>query len=399
MPQISAETDDAPSIFHNNADTIRVMNRFYGLMGRLCLLALLFLTPELYAAVPIHEGSLAYRGTNPAEARIRLLAAARSFLGVPYRFGGTDRRGMDCSGFVYVSFREAFRYTIPRTSQAMYNWAQRIPTSELQPGDLVFFVTVGTRVSHVGIYVGEGRFIHSASDGPNTGVIYSRLDESFWQRTFRSAGRALPWNEEVYRDMRSPQNGNASRSRRATPKGHSGSNEWSGPPAQSRRWEGPGFFAGVGSAWIWGGGGEGTPSAFRGISALGTAGYKWTTYRVALEIRPQWDNSLEVFRLPLTLSLGTDRFQVFAGPAYTFGEPRFELQDGERRYQGGWGWLWEFGFSSAFPPILIGPGGLSLFGELAWQSYQRQEGQDFRFRSDLAANLRVSTGLRYLWRL
>ena len=362
-----------------------------------CLLVFLLLTSGLSAAVPIHERSLAYRGTNPAEARVQLLAAARSFLGVPYRFGGTDRRGMDCSGFVYVSFREAFRYTIPRTSQGMYNWAQRIPTAELQPGDLVFFVTVGTRVSHVGIYVGGGRFIHSASDGPNTGVIYSRLDESFWHRTFRSAGRALPWNEEVARDMTASRNGEPSRSRRATPKGHAGSSEWGG--GQTRRWTDPGLFAGVGAAWIWGGEGEGAPSAFRGVSALGTAGYRWTTYRIALELRPQWDNSLHVFRLPLTLSLGTDRFQVFAGRAYIFGEPRFELRDGERRYQGGWGWLWEFGFSTAFPPMSIGPGGLSLFGELAWQSYQRQGGQDFRFRPDLAANLRVSTGLRYLWRL
>jgi len=363
------------------------------------VLAFLVLAPELYAAVPIHERSLAYRGTNPAEARLRLLATARTFLGVPYRFGGTDRRGMDCSGFVYVSFREALSYPIPRTSQAMYNWAHRIPTSELQPGDLVFFVTVGTRVSHVGIYVGGHRFIHSASDGPNTGVIYSRLDESFWQRTFRSAGRALPWDEGVARDMASAQNEEASRPRRAMPKGHSGSSEWAEPARQRLRWSGQGFFAGFGAAWIWGGGGEGMPSAFRGISALATAGYKWSNYRVGLELRPQWDASLEVFRLPLTLSLGTDRFQVFAGPAYIFGEPRFRLRDGDRRYIGGWGWLWEIGFSSAFPPVLIGPGGLSLFGELAWQSYQVADGQSFRFRPDVAANLRVSTGLRYLWRL
>jgi len=376
--------------------------RFLGfLFSTFPFLALLLLAPELYASAPIHEGSLAYRGTNPAEARASLLASARTFLGVPYRFGGTDRRGMDCSGFVYVSFREAFRYTIPRTSQGMYNWAQRIPRSELQPGDLVFFVTVGTRVSHVGIYVGEGRFIHSASAGPNTGVIYSRLDESFWQRTFRSAGRALPWDERIARDMAAAQggggDGGGSWFRRIMPR------EYTDSPANFARprprWTDEGFFAGFGAAWIWAGGGEGMPSAFRGISAMATAGYRWSNHRLGLELRPQWDDSLEVLRLPLTLSLGTDRFQVFAGPAYIFGEPAFQLRNGPRRYRGGWGWLWELGFSSALPPILIGPGGLSLFGEMAWQSYETTGGQNFRFRPDVGANLRLSTGLRYLWRL
>jgi len=379
-----------------------MMKSFYDPLRRFRLLALLFLAflflaPELSATVPINERSLAYRGTNPAEARVRLLTSARTFLGVPYVFGGTDRRGMDCSGFVYVSFREAFRYTIPRTSHGMYNWAQRIPRSALQPGDLVFFVTVGSRVSHVGIYVGDGRFIHSASDGPNTGVIYSRLDESFWHRTFWSAGRALPWDERIAGDMNAGQGGGGSWFRRVMNREYSGSGRNVVQPRP--RWTDEGFFAGFGAAWIWAGGGEGMPSAFRGISAMATAGYKWSNFRLGLEMRPQWDDSLEVFRLPFTLSFGTDRFQVFAGPAYIIGEPAFALRDGRRRYQGGWNWLWEFGFSTAFPPILIGSGGLSLFGEMAWQSYQGIEGQNFRFRPDIGANLRLSTGLRYLWRL
>ena len=375
------------------------MKKWYSKLGRLWLFSLLFLAPQAHPAVPIQEGTLAYRGAGTAaEARLRLLATAETFLGVPYRFGGVDRRGMDCSGFVYVSFREALRYTIPRTSVAMYNWAQRIPVSELQPADLVFFVTVGARVSHVGIYIGDGRFIHSASDGPNTGVIISRLDESFWRRTFRSAGRALPWDEGIARDMAAlTQRGSAMRAWWPVPRQQSGPAASVAPARPSPTWADPGFFAGLGTAWIWGGGGEGTPSAFRGISAMASAGYRGPAYRVGLEIRPQWDDSLGVLRLPLTLFLGTDRFQFFAGPAYIFGEPGFDLESGQRRYYNGW--LWELGFSAAFSPIPIGPGGLSLFGELAWQSYQRQEGHNFSLRPDVAANIRLSTGLRYFWRL
>ena len=369
------------------------MKRFYTLFLRLCVLAFLFLAPKL-PAIPINDSSLGIRGTTAVEARLILLATAETYLGVPYRFGGADRRGMDCSGFVYVSFREALRYTIPRTSLGIYNWAQKIPVSELQPGDLVFFVTVGARVSHLGIYIGGGRFIHSASDGPHTGVIISRLDESFWRRTFWSAGRALPWDNMVAREMASARG--VAQPIRNVPLGP-GQGASAAPVRPPRRWDDEGFFAGFGASWNWAGGGEGVPTPFRGISTLITAGYAWGGYRLGLELRPQYDHSLGIFRLPFTVALGTDRFQVFAGPAYTFGTPAFTLSYGERRYIGGW--LWEFGFSSAFPPIRIGAGALFIFGEMAWQSYRREEGQNFRFRPDLGANLRVSTGIRYLWLL
>ena len=159
--------------------------RFFWFLG------LFFLGTGIFAAIPITERAL--QGLTPVDARLKLLATARSLLGTPYRFGGVDRQGLDCSGFVALSFKEALNIPIPRMSHSMYTWTQRIETAELRPGDLVFFVTVGQRVSHVGIYAGGGRFIHSASAGPRTGVIYSSLSESYWRRTFRGAGRALPW--------------------------------------------------------------------------------------------------------------------------------------------------------------------------------------------------------------
>jgi hypothetical protein len=156
---------------------------------------------------------------------------------------------------------------------------------------------------------------------------------------------------------------------------------------------------GLGVAWTWGGFFEGAPSVYRGISTLATAGYKGPTYRAGLELRPEWDQALGVFRLPVTLSLGTDTFQVFFGPTYTFGEPRLSLEGGERHYTGGDAWLWEAGFSSAFLPIRIGSGIFSFYGELAWQPYHWKKGEKFSFKPDITANLRASTGLRYLWRI
>jgi probable lipoprotein NlpC len=147
----------------------------------------------VHGTAPISEYDL--QGTSAAEARDKLLEAAGAYLGTPYRYTGVDRRGLDCSGLVYLSFRDALNYPTPRTSESIYLWAEKIDAAQLQRGDLVFFITAGTRISHVGIYAGDDWFIHSASSGPRTGVIYSRLDESYWRDRYVGAGRAVPPKE------------------------------------------------------------------------------------------------------------------------------------------------------------------------------------------------------------
>jgi len=354
-----------------------------------CFFGLLCFAPLVFAVVPIQERSL--QGATAAEARQKLLQAAQSFLGTPYRYAGIDRNGLDCSGLVYLSFREGLNFTVPRTAESIYAWTEKIDTRELAPGDLVFFVTAGQRVSHVGIYSGGGRFIHSASDGPSTGVMYSRLDESYWQRTYRGAGRALPWDERAAEAMpavigTAAQTGGPSVG-------------YSGGATPVSVWADSGFYTGFGAAWTWGGFFAGAPSSFRGISTMATVGYKWSRYNAGIEFRPEWDRALGVFRLPFALSFGTDTLRAFVGPAYTFGEPRLSLENQERQYSGGGTWLWGAGFSGALPPIKVASGAVSLYGELAWQPYRLTNDGDFNFAPDLTANLRASTGLRYLWRL
>ena len=157
---------------------------------RYCLYGFILLASIAFAEVPINNRLL--NGLSAAEARLTLIETAKSYLGTPYRYAGLSKKGLDCSGFVYVSFKEGLGHETPRSAGSTYAWAEKITTAELQPGDLVFFVTTGPGISHVGIYMGEGRFIHSASQGPVTGVIYSYLNESYWKRTYKGAGRALP---------------------------------------------------------------------------------------------------------------------------------------------------------------------------------------------------------------
>lgn len=117
----------------------------------------------------------------------QLRSEARIWHGTPHRLGGTNRRGVDCSGLVQVVFSDLFGLSVPRTTEEQVNTGQRVRLSSLQPGDLVFFRPT-PKSRHVGIYVGNGEFFHAST---SQGVMISRLDESYWSRHYWTARRLL----------------------------------------------------------------------------------------------------------------------------------------------------------------------------------------------------------------
>jgi cell wall-associated NlpC family hydrolase len=126
--------------------------------------------------------------THPAD--IPLYAA--SLVGSPYRLGGTSpETGLDCSGFVGHVFRQAAGILLPRDSHAISQTTRPLARSELQPGDLVFFNTLNRAFSHVGIYLGNDRFVHATSSRTGS-VKVSNLGEPYWRERFDGARRAAP---------------------------------------------------------------------------------------------------------------------------------------------------------------------------------------------------------------
>src|ERR1700674_213074 len=119
---------------------------------------------------------------------------ALGLIGVDYRFGGTTpERGLDCSGLVRYVFQQVTGVMLPRTSQEISRLGAKIPVAELMPGDLVFFNTRRLQFSHVGIYLGEDRFIHAPRQGGEVEVV--TLSKGYWQKHFDGARRlvgALP---------------------------------------------------------------------------------------------------------------------------------------------------------------------------------------------------------------
>jgi len=120
----------------------------------------------------------------------KLLGEGFMYIGVPYRWGGTNPlSGLDCSGLTQLVFRNAVGIDLPRTALEQAGQGSRVSVRELKPGDLVFFNTIGKNISHVGIYVGNGKFLHA----PTTGklVRIDKLYSKFWAQRYVTARRMI----------------------------------------------------------------------------------------------------------------------------------------------------------------------------------------------------------------
>ncbi|PIE00299.1 MAG: hypothetical protein CSA79_04425 [Thiothrix nivea] len=121
--------------------------------------------------------------------RQQVIAAAKRQLGIKYRWGGnTPREGFDCSGFTKYSLK-ALGTRIPRTAAQQSKASRTISRHDLKPGDLIFFRTKGRTVNHVGIYLGNGHFIHAASGGGK--VMVDDLRKNYWQKRLHKYGTFL----------------------------------------------------------------------------------------------------------------------------------------------------------------------------------------------------------------
>ena len=132
--------------------------------------------------------------SNPSSSvqakRDKVVSVAKSKLGKPYLYGAEGPNSFDCSGLAYYVYKNAVGVTLPRTSTQQSTYGTTVSKSSLQPGDLMFFATAGgSRVSHVGIYIGNGDMIHA----PGSGRVVTTVDvnTSYWNNTFVTAKRII----------------------------------------------------------------------------------------------------------------------------------------------------------------------------------------------------------------
>jgi len=154
--------------------------------------------PELYAprVVTLDLGSLNAQSLGqslglPTFEVQEMLDTALSYLGVPYRFGGNSpRTGFDCSGLVNHVFRQAFGLSLPRSAREIARAGAAVARGELMPGDLVFFNTRGFSNSHVGIYLGDSKFVHAPNSRGR--VRIDDMDNTYYRTRFNGARRIAP---------------------------------------------------------------------------------------------------------------------------------------------------------------------------------------------------------------
>ncbi len=146
-------------------------------------------TQAIDIGIKNQEESLSFfeRYTNAAQ---DVILQGLKLVGVRYRLGGNNEdSGLDCSGFVRLVFKESMGTLLPRTAKEMSEVGQEIPTSQLKPGDLVFFNTMRRTFSHVGIYLGDNHFLHAPRTGAEVRV--ENMDSSYWVQRYNGARRII----------------------------------------------------------------------------------------------------------------------------------------------------------------------------------------------------------------
>jgi cell wall-associated NlpC family hydrolase len=128
--------------------------------------------------------------SSSIDAASDMLMYALSLVGVNYKYGGkSPETGLDCSGFVSHVYQQAVGLVLPHNARAISMFGKKIAISELQPGDLVFYNTMRHAYSHVGIYLGENKFVHASVTGRGVEVV--NMKENYWVKRFNGARRMV----------------------------------------------------------------------------------------------------------------------------------------------------------------------------------------------------------------
>ena len=145
-------------------------------------------TENTTTEAPVETAAVTLSTNSWSATAQEIILSALSQTGVKYKYGGNSPDGgFDCSGFVRYVFQQAANLTLPHGARAISQLGQTVTQRELKPGDLVFFNTVRSTISHVGIYIGNNRFIHSPSAGSSISV--TDIGDSYWAKRFTGARR------------------------------------------------------------------------------------------------------------------------------------------------------------------------------------------------------------------
>ena len=270
---------------------------------------------------------------SPAQAQVnreKFVAESKKYVGCPYVYGATGPDSFDCSGLIYYVANQALGLQLPRTSKAMYSFCKVVPKEKMEEGDLLFFKTNNTAsITHVGIYIGGSQFISAISDGPNSGVIISSLDQEYWKPKYVGCGQFLASGKNksssVKRNFDDEQSFNSSNSKTAKKSAQNSNTNFAGSSFYNPDVD---FLDSL---------------TFDGIIACGWSLFspnefmlKWRGLNFETNVRiSKWvldpgfgfgiryNYGINVVQIPLMFSATlNDYVRFYAGPVITFGNPK-----------------------------------------------------------------------------
>ena len=270
---------------------------------------------------------------SPAQAQVnreKFVAESKKYVGCPYVYGATGPDSFDCSGLIYYVANQALGLQLPRTSKALYSFCKVVPKEKMEEGDLLFFKTNNTAsITHVGIYIGGSQFISAISDGPNSGVIISSLDQEYWKPKYVGCGQFLASGKDksstVKRNFDDEQSFNSSNSKTAKKSAQNSNTNFAGSSFYNPDVD---FLDSL---------------TFDGIVACGWSLFspnefmlKWRGLNFETNVRiSKWvlepgfgfgiryNYGIDVVQIPLIFSATlNDYVRFYAGPVITFGNPK-----------------------------------------------------------------------------
>lgn len=357
--------------------------------------------------------------TSPAEAQVmreKFVAESKKHVGAPYVLGAVGPDKFDCSGLVYYCARESIQKQLPRTAKAIYNYCRIVPDKDKEVGDLLFFQTNSTApITHVGIYIGNNQFISAISDGPNTGVIISSLNQDYWKPKYKGCGQFLPsgknksgknnssgatgsgddFEEEDFIDDESGAVASTGRSGGSGKSSVGGSNvnfkgsSFYNPDAE-------GFDTLTADASLFCNWSLLSPKSFmfkwRGIDLQTNIRYSKWILEPGFGFGLHFDYGLRIFQMPIYFSATVnDYFRFYAGPVISFGNGTMMVTGDEIKPSVFPGVL---GVSFSTPAFNIAKTKLQIVQDVCYTVYNKMDNSALSLLDSVSAGLVFYTGVR-----
>ena len=350
---------------------------------------------------------------SPAEAQVareKFVAESKKYVGSPYVLGATGPDTFDCSGLIYFVAREALGMQLPRTSRALYSYCRIVPDSKREVGDLVFFKTNDSApITHVGIYIGIGQFISAISDGPNTGVILSSLNQPYWKPKYVATGqfvRAGNAPEVIEEEVVRPDGSVGVGSRSAKGGGRSDSTGEGSGSGKIASYKGSSFYDSSSDGGFLSGlvfdaslfcdwsliSPKQFMLQFRGVDFQSNVRYAKWVLEPGFGFALRFNYGLGIFQIPLLLSATlNDYVRFYVGPVFSFGDAAMVDTGDEIKPSIFPGIL---GVSFSTPALSIADAKIQLVQDISYTVYNQPDNSALSFVDSVSAGFVLYTGIK-----